>query len=420
MKKIKTLRCISCGKEFGVNEIKYTCSSCGGNIEVVYDYNLIKKRIDIEELKENRYYDIWRYIDLLPIEDLKGISSLKVGYTPLYKNEKISDELGIGSVYIKDDTRNPSGSLKDRASAIVLKKLFDLYDEDKRIIATASTGNAASSLSCLSASLGIKNIIFVPQTIPLPKLTQLLIFGAKVIMVKGNYDDAFDLCIKACDEFGWYNRSSGYNPYTREGKKTVSFEICEQLEWEVPDYIFVPVGDGNIISGVWKGFLEFRKIGFIDKLPKLIGVQAEGSDSIYLAYNKKLSLPQPVSGNTICDSISVKLPRDGVAALIAIKESQGGVVHVEDKEVLNAMSEFSSKTGIFAEPSASATYAALKKATANKVINKNESVLLLITGSGLKDIENAKKSVSNISYKKISSDINELKKISKDYLNLDA
>lgn len=420
MKKIKILRCVSCSKEFDANEIKYTCSSCGGNVEVVYDYNLIKKRIDIEELKENKYYDIWRYIDLLPVEDLKGISNLKVGYTPLYKNERISDELGISSVYIKDDTRNPSGSLKDRATAVLLKKLFDFYDDDKRVIATASTGNAASSLSCLSASLGVKNIIFVPQTIPLSKLTQLLVFGAKVIMVKGNYDDAFDLCIKACDEFGWYNRNTGYNPYTREGKKTVSFEICEQLEWEVPDYMFVPVGDGNIISGVWKGFLEFKKIGFIDKLPKLVGVQAGESDSIYLAYNKKLSVPQRVSGNTICDSISVKLPKDGVAALIAIKESQGTVIHVEDKEVLSAMAEFSSKTGVFAESSASATYAALKKAVANKIINKNESVLLLITGNGLKDIESAIKSVSNISYKKISPDINELKKISKDYLNLNA
>ncbi|MEF3279808.1 MAG: threonine synthase [Elusimicrobiota bacterium] len=411
MKKIKTLRCISCGKEHTLAEAKYVCDSCSGNLEVIYDYNLIKKRLKPEELLENRFYDIWRYVDLLPIEDLKEISYIKVGYTPLYKMEKLADELGLQSLYIKDDTRNPSASFKDRATAVVLKRLIDTYDPDKRIIATASTGNAASSLSCICASYGIKNFIFVPENAPAPKIAQLLVFGSNVIMIKGTYDDAFDLCVKACLEFGWYNRNTGYNPFTREGKKTVSFEICEQLEWEVPDKVFVPVGDGNIISGVWKGFLEFKKIGFIDKLPKLVAVQAGGSNSIHNAFVKNLKVPEISNGNTICDSISVKMPRDGMAALIALRESGGFSINVSDKEILVSMSEFASKTGVFAEPSAAATYAALKKAIIEKKIEKNDSVLLLITGSGLKDIKTAQESVSKKAYKKIDPDINEVRKI---------
>ncbi len=409
MKKISMLKCINCGREHEEEEVKYVCNSCGGNLEVIYDYNLIKKRFNHDELKENRFYDIWRYSDLLPIEDLKDIPPLKIGYTPLYKNKKLADELDISELYIKDDTRNPSASFKDRASAVIVKRVVETLDEDKRIIATASTGNAASSLACISASVGVKNIIFVPETAPLPKITQLLVFGATVIMVKGTYDDAFDLCVKACEHFGWYNRNTGYNPYTREGKKTAAFEICEQLEWEVPDKVFVPVGDGNIISGIWKGFLEFKKIGFIDKLPKLVAVQAENSNAVYKAFQEKLNNIEPVSGETVCDSISVKIPRDGLGALISLRESEGFAVNVSDKEVISAMREFASNTGIFAEPSAAATYAGLKKAISEKKVDKGDSVLILITGSGLKDIETAKKSVPK-AYK-IQPEMKELEKI---------
>ncbi len=411
MKKIKMLKCISCGKEHNEDDVKYVCNACGGNLEVIYDYNLIKKRFKQEELSENKYYDIWRYADLLPVENLEGIPPLKVGFTPLYKNKKLADELGIDSLYIKDDTPNPSASFKDRASAVILKRVIDTVDEDKRVIATASTGNAASSLACLSASIGIKNIIFVPETAPIPKITQLLIFGAYVIMVKGNYDDAFDLCVKACENWGWYNRNTGYNPYTREGKKTAAFEICEQLEWEVPDKIFIPVGDGNIISGIWKGFLEFKKIGFIDKLPKLVAVQSENSNAIYKAFINKTDNIEPVDGKTICDSISVKIPRDGLSALIALKESEGFAINVTDKEVINAMKEFASKTGIFAEPSASVTYAGLKKAITEKLVEKSDSVVLLITGSGLKDIETAKKAIHKVY--KIDPELSEVEKVVK-------
>ncbi|MEW6042457.1 MAG: pyridoxal-phosphate dependent enzyme, partial [Elusimicrobiota bacterium] len=258
MKKIKTLQCIRCGKDHKITETKYVCTSCGGNLYVIYDYNLIKKRLNYQVLKANWNRSIWRYEDLLPISDLKYVPPVQIGWTPLYKAEKLGTDAGVANLYVKDDGRNPSASLKDRASAVVVARAMELKE---KIITTASTGNAASSLAVLTGSSQLKTIIFVPETAPVAKVAQLLVFGAVVLMVRGNYDDAFDLCLKASTEFGWYNRSTGYNPFTREGKKTCAFEICEQLEWETPDKVFVPVGDGNIISGMWKGFVEFHRLG---------------------------------------------------------------------------------------------------------------------------------------------------------------
>lgn len=389
MKKIKTLQCLRCGKDYDIDEVKYTCLACGGNLQVLYDYNLVKKRLSYEELKENRHMDIWRYIDLLPVADLKSIPDLQVGFTPLYREKALAEKLGIEEVLIKDDSRNPSASFKDRASAVIAARAFET---DQKIICAASTGNAASSLACITAKMDIKTVIFVPEKAPEAKIAQLLVFGANVIKVKGNYDAAFDLSIKASQEFGWYNRNTGYNPFTREGKKTCAFEICEQLEWEVPDWVFVPVGDGNIISGIWKGFLEFKKIGFIEKLPKLMAVQAEKSSAVKNALESDGEI-KPVSGDTIADSISVSLPRDGFAALMAIKDSGGNAIAVSDEEILSAIPELARETGIFAEPAAASVYAGLKKAISNKMIDKGDSVLLLVTGSGLKDIQSAMKTV---------------------------
>jgi threonine synthase len=286
---------------------------------------------------------------------------------------------------------------------------------DQKVICAASTGNAASSLSCLSANLNVDTIIFVPEKAPQAKVAQLLVFGSKVVSVKGTYDAAFDLSIKASQEFGWYNRNTGYNPFTREGKKTCAFEICEQLEWETPDKIFVPVGDGNIISGLWKGFLEFKKIGFIEKLPQLIAVQAEKSNAVKLAFEGDGNI-KPVSGDTIADSISVSLPRDGMAAVMALKESKGFAISLSDSEIVKAISEFSRKTGVFPEPAAASTYAAFLKAIKENKIDKSESVLLLITGNGLKDVQTAMKSVARKPYL-IKPELNELKKIAGELVN---
>lgn len=410
MKKISILRCLRCGKEHELSDIIYTCNACNSNLEVIYDYNLIKKRFKMKELEENKYFDIWRYIDFLPIDDLKDIPPLKVGYTPLYRFKSLADEYDVEMIFIKDDSQNPSFSFKDRATAVTIKRMIDVIaDNEKRIISCASTGNAASSTACLSASSGVKSVIFVPSKVPEPKLLQLFMYGAYIIKVEGTYDDAYELCIEASKRFGWYNRNTGYNPFTREGKKTVSFEIAEQLEWEVPDIIFVPVGDGNIISGVWKGFLEFKKIGIIDKLPRLVAVQAGSSNAIYNAIEKNTDQIDAVSAQTICDSISVKIPRDGLAALIAVRESKGFAVNVSDDDVLLASSELSKKTGLFVEPSAAAVFAGFKKARAENKVESNESVLLLLTGSGLKDTS-IKDKMNFKSGIKVKPDIKDLEK----------
>jgi len=331
-----------------------------------------------------------------------------LGWTPLYKAERLGAEAGVPNLYIKDDGRNPSASFKDRASAVVVAKARELKE---KVITTASTGNAASSLACLTGSLDMKTVIFVPETAPAPKVAQLLVFGAVVIMVKGNYDAAFDLCLKASQEYGWYNRSTGVNPFTREGKKTCAFEICEQLKWETPDKVFVPVGDGNIISGMWKGFVEFHRLGIIDKLPQMIAVQAERSDSVKRAFEAGGEV-QPVSGETIADSISVCVPRDGLAAVMAIKDSGGFAVSVTDAEILEAIPQIARGSNVFAEPAAAAAYAGLKKTAAAGRIKDSESAVVLISGNGLKDVQSAMKSVGKPFI--IKPDLSELKKLVSD------
>ncbi len=410
MKKIKTLQCIRCGKDHKLTDTKYNCTACGGNLQVLYDYNLIKKRLNYEVLKENPERSIWRYLDILPVSSIKNVPPVQVGWTPLYKAEKLGDEAGVSNLYIKDDGRNPSASFKDRASAVVTARALEL---EEKVITTASTGNAASSLACLTGSLDMKTMIFVPETAPAAKVAQLLVYGATVIMVNGTYDDAFELCLKASQEYGWYNRSTGINPFTREGKKTCAFEICEQLKWETPDKVFVPVGDGNIISGIWKGFVEFHRLGIIERLPQLVAVQAEHSDSITRALETGSTDVQPVSGKTVADSISVSLPRDGMAAVMAVRDSGGFAVRVSDAEILHAIPRIARGSNVFAEPAAAATYAGLLKAVKEGKVKKNESVVLLITGNGLKDIQSAMKSVGKPYL--IRPEMPELKKLVADH-----
>jgi threonine synthase len=235
-----------------------------------------------------------------------------------------------------------------------------------------------------------------------------LAFGAKVIAVKGSYDDAFDLSIKATEKYGWYSRSSGYNSYTREGKKTCSYEICEQLGWECPDKVFVPVGDGNLISGMWKGFIDLYEIGFIDRLPQLISCQAENMDAINRALDSD-GIVRPVKGKTVADSISVSFPHDGDAAIKAVKESGGFAVSVSDEQIIQAIPELAMATSVFGEPSGVTSFAALKKAVSNRRVGSDEKIVLLMSGSGLKDISSAMKSVRGVL--KMRPDMKELEKI---------
>jgi threonine synthase len=389
MSYVKKLKCLLCGAEYSPEEVTYTCPKCGndGILEVIYDYNEIKKHFFKESLNGDKNYSMWRYLPLLPIDDPSKIGPLKVGWTPLYEAKRIREDLGMPNLWIKDDGRNPTASLKDRASAVAVVKAQEL---GKQIVTCASTGNAASSLAGASASVGLKNYIFVPKTAPKAKIAQLLVFGATVLAVNGTYDEAFDLSIKATERFGWYNRNTAYNPYMVEGKKTVALEIIEQMNFEVPDYVFVSVGDGCIISGVAKGYKDMLALGFIDKMPKLVAVQAEGCKPIVDAVNGDGTV-QFVKPNTLADSIAVGIPRNRTMAVRDIKESGGFGIAVSDSEILSAIKYLGSTQGIFAEPAGATGFAGMLKALKEGKINKTNKVVVIVTGNGLKDVDSAAK-----------------------------
>lgn len=390
MAKVKGLKCIECGKEYAAEEVKYACTACKGNLDVEYNYGEIKQNFTKESLALSKEQSIWRYAPLLPVNDLSKIPPVQVGTTPLYRAPKIAEKFGIKSFYVKDDGRNPSCSFKDRASAVLVTKALEMGEP---VVCAASTGNAASSLACLSGSCdNLKTIIFVPKTAPKAKVTQLMVYGATVITVNGTYDDAFDLSVEASNTYGWYNRNTGYNPYTREGKKTCAYEIAEQLSWKAPTKLFVSVGDGNIISGIWKGFKDLKAMGFIEHLPQLVAVQAEHSNAVKKAFESDGKI-KPVSGKTIADSISVSIPRDGAAAVKALKESVGFALSVTDKEILKAIVELARGTNVFAEPAGACAYAGVIKAKAEGLLHENDEIAVVVTGNGLKDIDSAMKAV---------------------------
>src|SRR6266566_2986522 len=380
---IRHLQCVLCGARYDPSKIEYTCPVCGplGVLEVHYDYDRVAQRISRDTLMNDHDSTFLRYRALLPVSySLIGTPALAIGGTPLYPVKRLRSHLGMGNLWLKDDSRNPSASLKDRASVIAVMLA------NGRTLACASTGNAASSLAVQAAAVGLPCYIFVPYNAPRAKVVQLLMCGATVFAVNGTYDDAFDLCIEACDAFGWYNRNTGYNPYLVEGKKTVGLEIAEQLAWQVPDTVLVPTGDGCIISGVYRGFEDFYLLGMIERIPRLVAVQAEGSPAIVRALEGD-SVVRACEARTIADGISVGLPRNGAMAVRHIRASGGFGVTVTDAEILAAEKELARLTGVFAEPSGAASYAGLLRLLDEGKVARDERVVLLVTGSGLKSID---------------------------------
>ncbi len=394
MENILSLKCLVCGKQYRPGEVDYVCPDHGdeGVLDVQYDYNFIGRQIGKETLSGSNDLTIWRYKPLLPVQADTKLPPLAVGWTPLYPSPRLASELGLKTVWVKDDGLQPTASFKDRASAVAVVKAVE---KGARIITTASTGNAAAALSGLCASVGQSNVIFVPETAPQAKIAQLLVFGSRVILVKGTYDEAFELCLKAAKTYGWYNRNSGYNPYMTEGKKTAAYEICEQLDWKAPDRIFVSVGDGCIIGGLHKGLKDLLALGWIDKMPKLMGVQAAGSSFMYAAWKngEDILTKPPICAQTVADSISAGLPRDRIKALAAVTETDGAYICLSDDEILAAIPELARSTGVFAEPAGAAAYAGLVKAVDQQLVSGDEKIVVLNTGNGLKDVSGAMQSV---------------------------
>jgi threonine synthase len=414
LQNISCLKCVICGQGYHPEEVDYVCPHHGdeGILDVQYDYDFISKNISRDALRRSSDLTIWRYKPMLPVNPDAAVPPLSVGWTPMYHTPRLAARPGVKDLWIKDEGRQPTASLKDRASAVAVVKAAE---KGAKIITTASTGNAAAALSGLCACIQQPNVIFVPQKAPPAKIAQLLVFGSRVVLVKGTYDDAFDLCLEASKTYGWYNRNTAYNPYMAEGKKTAAYEICEQLNWNAPDRIFVSVGDGCIISGLHKGLKDLYAMGWIDRMPRLMGVQAAGSSYMYTAWKNRADIltKRPIKAHTLADSISAELPRDRIKALAAVSDTGGAFIVVEDRNILAAIPELARGSGVFAEPAGAAAYAGLVQAARENMVSGNERIVVLNTGNGLKDVAGAMQAVQDAGTEPVTvaPDVGELKRV---------
>jgi threonine synthase len=399
MDKFLGYHCSLCGRQYQPGQAFYHCPACGGNMDVALDIEAIRRKYQPDDFQCRDDASLWRYLPLLPVSFPSRGEQTPFGLaggSPTLSLPRLAARLGLENLWLKDESRNPTASFKDRASAVVVARAIETRAE---VVVTASTGNAGAALAGMAAAVGQKAVIFAPKTAPPAKVAQLLVFGAQVYLVDGTYDDAFDLTLQAAQEFGWYCRNTGYNPFTLEGKKTAAFEIWEWMVREKiparfpePLTIFVSVGDGNIISGIHKGFKELLALGWLETMPRMIGVQAEGSAAIANAFHAGNEEIIPVKSNTLADSISVDLPRDGVRAVRAARETGGTYFTVSDAEILAAIAELGPQ-GIFAEPAGATAYAGLRAAQARGLLDPGAPILVLNTGSGLKDIRAAMQAV---------------------------
>jgi len=388
------LGCVVCGTTYPADFAGYVCPDHGdeGILDVQYDYDRIGSELSKESLAENHNHTMWRYGPLLPVPSDARVPPLTVGGTPMYHAPRLAAASGVGRVLVKDEGRQPTASLKDRASAMAVTKAMEV---DAEVVTTASTGNAAAALAGMAASVDLDSVIFVPASAPQAKIAQLLAYGSTVVLVEGSYTDAFGLCMEAAAEYGWYNRNTGYNPYMTEGKKTAGLEILEDLGWQPPDAIFVSVGDGSIIGGIHKAVKDALGLGWIDTAPRIFGIQAAGSDYLVQAFEsgEDVLTKEPIAADTVADSISADLPRDRVKAMAAVVETDGAFLRVTDDEILAAIPELARRSGVFAEPAGAAPYAGLLAASEQGLVGDGDRVVLLATGSGLKDVDSALEAV---------------------------
>jgi threonine synthase len=388
-------RCHECVEEYQEDPNRLVCSACSGQQK---PGGSVRGALEVVIRDLPTVWPHFRASDpeflqaFLPIQDVASVPALPVGDTPLLRASGLGRVLRMRHLLLKDDTRNPSGSTKDRASLLVVAKAIEYGCET---VATASTGNAASALSALAAAAGVRAVVLVPAAAPSGKLAQMLSYGATVLPVDGSYDDAFELCRAACDRFGWYNRSTALNPFTIEGKKTAALEIAAAMPDGAVDAVIVPTGDGVILSGLAKGFRDLETAGLIGKRPRLIAVQPEGSPAIVRALEAGTESAEPAQGAaSVADSLVVDMPRNARVCLADIRASGGGGVVVSDDEILNAIRRLASATGVFAEPAAAASLPGLERALETGLVGRDERVVLMISGSGLKDVAAASKAAA--------------------------
>lgn len=382
------LVCINCGSEYSLNDIVYHCKKCKDLLEVQVDLEQMKDKIDKRALA-SKPLSVWKYVDLIPVFDRDKIVTIKEGGTKLHKCDNLAEELGIKKLYVKNEGENPTGSFKDRGLTVGVTKAREFHAKE---VACASTGNTAASLSAYASKAGLKCIILIPHgAVAIGKLAQSIIYGAKVIAIKGNFDDALSMVIEASKSLGLYLLNS-INPFRIEGQKTAAFEVCEQLDFHVPDKLIIPMGNAANIAAYWKGFKEFYELSLIKNLPEMMGIQASGASPIVQAIKEGRDRIEPVKNpSTIATAIRIGSPASWKKAMTAIRESKGMAETVTDEEILSAQRLLARKEGLFVEPASASSIAGLKKLIELGSIDRDEVIVCIATGHGLKDPDSALK-----------------------------
>ena len=377
------LRCRECGREYDVAPV-YTCEWCFGPLEVAYDYEAIAASVSRESIAAGPL-SLWRYGPLLPVEFDRAVD-LGTGFTPLVKADRLAAELGLRDVWIKNDTRNPTNSFKDRVVSIALSKALEF---GFKVAACASTGNLANSVAAHAARAGLRSYVFIPSNLEQGKIVTTAVYGGNVVAINGNYDDVNRLCAELAGVYEWAFVNVNMRPFYAEGSKTLAFETAEQLGWETPDHIVVPVASGSLLTKIHKGFDELYKVGLLDSRPavRVSGAQALGCSPVAQAYLDNADTIRPVKPDTIAKSLAIGNPADGYFALDVVRSSGGGMAAVTDGEIVEGMHLLARTEGIFAETAGGVTVATLRKLAADGVIRPDERVVVYITGHGLKTLE---------------------------------
>jgi len=380
---VQGLRCRECGRDYEIAPV-YTCEWCFGPLEVIYDYAAIGTATSRERIAAGPD-SIWRYGDLLPVARGPSVD-LGAGFTPLVRADRLAAELGLGEVWVKNDTLNPTGSFKDRVTAVALAKALEF---GFKTAACASTGNLANSVAAHAAHAGLRSFVFIPADLEEAKVVTTAVYGANLVAIDGNYDDVNRLCAELAGTYNWAFVNVNVRPFYAEGSKTLAFETAEQLGWEAPDHVVVPVGSGSLLTKIRKGFDELHKVGLLDREPRVrvSGAQATGCAPIATAWLEESDTIRPVKPSTIAKSLAIGNPADGYFALDAVRQTGGALAAVTDDEVVDGIRLLARTEGIFAETAGGVTIATLKRLAEEGSVRADERVVVYVTGHGLKTLE---------------------------------
>ena len=381
---VEALRCRECGRTYDVGPI-YTCEWCFGPLEVAYDYEAIAAAMTRDTVAAGPE-TIWRYAPLLPVDPPSAAATLPVGWTPLVRADRLAAELGLGELWVKDDTRNPTNAFKDRVVAVALAKALEF---GIKTLACASTGNLANAIAAHAARAGLRSYVFIPADLEAAKVITTSVYGGTVVAVDGTYDDVNRLCAELAAERPWAFANVNIRPFYAEGSKTLAFETAEQLGWQVPDHVVVPVGSGSLLTKIRKGFDELHTVGLLDEAPvvRVSGAQAAGCAPVANAFAAGTDTVQPVKPKTIAKSLAIGNPADGPFAIDAVRETGGGFAAVSEEEIVDGIRLLARTEGIFGETAAGVTIATLKRLAADGVVRSDERVVAYVTGHGLKTLD---------------------------------